>query len=226
MRKALSAGGSVTFPAFLPSKSGILRESGVFESIRSLFPPNRGIMIMTLLRLTPVRLRAIGFALAALSLPIAFLMTPYVRARADKPSATARRQAGTGALMTPLAVAWKFTGNLYVSNPAAPVIAEDTAYFVSGNVAYAVNLSNGAMKWRYPADPSAVLPKYTAFSPAVGNGKVFIGAPDGLYALNAADGALLWRFAVPRNSPVNSTPYVMGNNVYFAAQDGRLYGVD
>src|SRR5437016_2181471 len=61
------------------------------------FPPNRGILIMTLLRLSPVRLRPLGLALAALMLPAAFLIAPYVRAKAEKPVVpAARRQAGSG----------------------------------------------------------------------------------------------------------------------------------
>jgi len=179
---------------------------------------------MTFLRLSPARLRTLGLALAALSLPTALLVAPIVKSRAEKP--VARRQAGTSALTMPLAVAWKYTGNFYGSNPAAPVIVGDTAYYVSGNIVYAVNLQNGSQKWRYPSDVTATLPKFVAFSPAVANGKVFIGAPDGLYALSATDGSLLWRYAVPRNAPVSTVPYVMGNNVYFGSANGRLYGLD
>src|SRR4051812_5243438 len=57
---------------------------------------------------------------------------------------------GAGKLTTPLSVEWKYTGTYFGNNPASPVIVKDTAYFVTGNHVYAVNLASGALKWRYP----------------------------------------------------------------------------
>jgi hypothetical protein len=53
--------------------------------------------------------------------------------------------ATTAKLTTPLSVEWKYTGTYFGNNPASPVISKDSAYFVTGNHAYAVSLSSGAI---------------------------------------------------------------------------------
>ncbi len=62
-------------------------------------------------------------------------------------------------------------------------------------------------------------------SPAVSNGKIYLGSTDGnLYAVDAESGALQWKFEVKSRIP--SSPAVSNGIVYFTAYDGNFYAVD
>src|SRR5579871_533251 len=125
---------------------------------------------------------------------------------------------------TPLAVLWKFTGEAVALNHAAPIVAGDTVFLSSGGRVYAVDLNTGGLRWRYPdLDP---LPALVTGSPIYSNGVLYFGAGDGLYALNASDGKETWvPFRLTR-AGVYTSPKLVGNNIYFAADNGRFYGVD
>jgi outer membrane protein assembly factor BamB len=188
--------------------------------------PKRGFSIMTSARhYRPFRLRTVGAALIALVLPAALVTNFHGRAAAE--STAKHAEAGAeGTLAAPLSVAWKFTGEYFGSNPASPVFSEDSAYFVCGNAVYCVSTDTGGLKWRYPSDPEAFLPKLVLFTPSLANGKLYMSAPDGLYVLGAADGKLLARYIPPGRTQVVTSPIVQGDLVYFGAQNGRLYAVD
>jgi outer membrane protein assembly factor BamB len=130
---------------------------------------------------------------------------------------------GGSKLVTPLTVDWKYTGTYFGNNPASPVITKNAAYFVTGNHAYAVSLTNGALKWRYPSDATATLPALVVVTPAVINGVVYLGAGDGLYALNADDGSLKWHYTA--TGGVATTPVSYNNAVYFISGTGRIHAV-
>lgn len=128
-------------------------------------------------------------------------------------------------LAMPLAVNWKFTSAHYDKNPSAPVVTEDTAFISAGNRLYAVDTKTGALKWRYPTDN--ILPASIHTTPSVSNGIVYFGAGDSLYALNAADGKSAWASPFRLNrSGVYTSPTLDGDNIYFAADNGRFYGVN
>jgi outer membrane protein assembly factor BamB len=127
-----------------------------------------------------------------------------------------------GRITAPLAVSWRYTGVPFPNNPAAPRLSGDTAYFASGNRLYAVALSNGALRWKYPAD--APFPTLITTTPAIDGDTVYMGAGDGLYAIGAADGKVRWHFFL--KSAVSTSPQVRGHYVYFTADDGRFYEVD
>jgi eukaryotic-like serine/threonine-protein kinase len=62
-------------------------------------------------------------------------------------------------------------------------------------------------------------------SPAVVDGKVYVGSTDGnLYAVDAESGALLWKFEAKSRIP--SSPAVAEGIVYFSAYDGSFYALD
>ena len=62
-------------------------------------------------------------------------------------------------------------------------------------------------------------------SPAVVDGRVFIGSDDArLYALNLADGAKLWEFVA--DGPVESSPLVLNGRVYFGSAGTNVFALD
>jgi outer membrane protein assembly factor BamB len=189
--------------------------------------PNRGFLNMSSVRLkSRKRMLGLGAAALAVAIPAVLLTGSVSPAAADGTARHATAKHGAGTLSVPLSVDWKFTGGFFGSNPASPVITSDTAYIACGNAIYAISLETGGMKWRYPADPSAALPKLVVLTPTLANGTLYVSAPDGLYALSAADGKQLWRFNPAGKSQVITTPIVVGEHVYFIAQNGRMYDIN
>ena len=67
--------------------------------------------------------------------------------------------------------------------------------------------------------------KAVASSPAVVDGRVFVGSYDGsVYSLDAESGALLWSF--PTGSTVHSSPAVADGKVFVGSYDGKIYSLD
>ncbi len=168
--------------------------------------------------------------LSALALPIGFLALGSARAAEPHAAPAAAPQeeptaAAAGASLTmPLAVYWKYTGDFYGNNPAAPIVTEDTAYFATGNRVYAVNLKDGSLKWRYPGDTT--MANFVQTTPAVNDDSLFIGTGDGLYALNRADGKLRWPQPFHIKNGVTASPIVVGDTVYFGGGNGRIYALN
>ncbi len=123
----------------------------------------------------------------------------------------------------PLAVEWKYTGAAFAGNTAAPIVSQDTAYFASGGIVYAVDLTSGAQKWRYPASGS--LPRAVLYAPAYSNGVVFLSTSEGLSALDATTGKLKYPSLVVPTGAVTS-PVVVGDAVYFGGGGGRVYALN
>ncbi len=66
---------------------------------------------------------------------------------------------------------------------------------------------------------------YVSSSPAIVDGKLYIGAHDGrLYALDAYTGMPLWTYQTL--GPIYSSPAVAYGNVYFLSTDGNIYTLD
>ena len=75
------------------------------------------------------------------------------------------------------------------------------------------------VRWVYATDGKI------SSSPAVANGKVFIGSDDGnLYALNAYSGAKIWNYSM--GTEVRSSPAVMDGRVYSGSDNGNFYCFD
>ena len=75
------------------------------------------------------------------------------------------------------------------------------------------------LHWRYTAGAGV------DSSPAVANGRVYVGSFDSyLYALNASTGALLWRYTTG-NAISSSSPTVAKGVVYVGCDDGNLYAL-
>ena len=66
---------------------------------------------------------------------------------------------------------------------------------------------------------------YVESSPAVVNGRVYVGSDDGkVYCLNATTGARLWSYTT--GGPVKSSPAVADGRVYVGSDDYNVYALN
>lgn len=91
-------------------------------------------------------------------------------------------------------------------------------------------INPGAILWKFRVDVRPVTSSSNpnlygrlGSTPAVVQGRVYVGGDEYLYALDAATGAEQWRFNTP-NGFVTS-PAVAGDTVYFESGDSTLYAV-
>jgi hypothetical protein len=79
-----------------------------------------------------------------------------------------------------------------------------------------LNATSGAYIWSYTTS------SWVASSPAVADGKVYVGDGNGaVYCLNATNGALIWNYAT--GDCVDSSPAVADGKVYVGSFDGKVY---
>lgn len=89
----------------------------------------------------------------------------------------------------------------------------------TGNAGDNITLPQGKLKWTFSTSGAI------HSSPAVCDGKVYVGSRDGyIYALDAATGEKIWAFHT--DSWVNSSPAVVGGVVYCGSNDGNLYALN
>ena len=130
-------------------------------------------------------------------------------------------------------VRWRFaTGGRVRTSPA---VANGRVYAGSADgTLYALDASDGQELWRYHTEGHALESREFGFdrrtiqaSPAVADGRVFIGSRDGfLYAVDAATGKEAWRVD-HRMSWVNTSPAIADGVVYAGSSDERfLQAVD
>jgi outer membrane protein assembly factor BamB len=118
---------------------------------------------------------------------------------------------------TPQSPVWTFSQGGSVKS--SPVIGEDgTVYFTTNSRCYALDGTTGTELWN-----SFVTG--TAATPALANGRIYVGAYDGLHCLDAPTGEGVWHFPA---GEVNVAPVVAGNLVYAATNEktGTVYAVD
>jgi outer membrane protein assembly factor BamB len=131
------------------------------------------------------------------------------------------------------AVRWRYaTGGRVRSSPA---ISGGRVYVGSmDGTLYALRLEDGRELWRFDTEGHRLRSGEFGFdrrtiqsSPAVADGRVFVGSRDGfLYAVEAASGRLLWRVD-HQMSWVNTSPAVAGGLVFAGSSDERfLQAVD
>lgn len=119
------------------------------------------------------------------------------------------------------------------SLPSAPALKYDRVYAgLADGAYYALDAATGHLKWRFDPDghteaapaggPAA--PDCLA-TPAVFDGIVYIGGPDGVaYALDAFRGTPIWK--VRLGSVITSSPAVTGGLVYLATLDGQVHAME
>ena len=84
---------------------------------------------------------------------------------------------------------------------------------------YALDLAHGWKVWEFAHNKPVIS------SPAVGDGKVFVGSVDGiLYAVDASSGRERWRFQT--EGQITSSPAYANDAVYFGGIDGKVYSLD
>ena len=101
-----------------------------------------------------------------------------------------------------------------------------TGYLAYNQHIYAINLSDGTMKWRYPTEkPSAAITFYAP--PAVtADGQVIVGGYDHkLYSLDAQTGIVKWIFP-DATSRFLASPLVTSDRIYAVSADGSLFALD
>jgi outer membrane protein assembly factor BamB len=119
-------------------------------------------------------------------------------------------------------------GNAAAANswPGVAVDAANEAVYVAyGPHVYAVNLSNGTEKWRFPAEVNNKISFYA--SPALTeDGQIIAGGYDDvLYSLDALKGEQKWPFSEAKNDYI-ATPLVRGNRIFAPSGDYSLYALD
>jgi len=117
--------------------------------------------------------------------------------------------------------AWDF----YLSSP---VVNAGVVYFGSGdNNVYALNTSDGSVKWKFTTG------NVVHASPTLAHGVLYVGSWDSyFYALDAANGKVKWRFKTgedPANNNqvgIQSSAAVVDGVVYFGCRDSQFYALD
>ncbi len=104
---------------------------------------------------------------------------------------------------------------------SSPLIYKGSLYVgARDNNLYALDISDGSFRWKYPTEHGIVS------SPAVAeeeNVVVFGSLDHLLYAVEMRMGQLAW--TVPTKGPVQSSPVVTHGHVFFGSDDGTLYAV-
>lgn len=117
-------------------------------------------------------------------------------------------------------VVWKVpTGD---DTDASPVVHGDHVFVAAEERAsflYCIDRLKGREVWRYAGNRGG----YWS-TPAVVDGRVFIGGSGGLHCVDAATGRQVWMFKT--GAAVWSSPCVVDNRVIFGSWNGDLYMVD
>ena len=125
-------------------------------------------------------------------------------------------------------VRWQFRTEGRVRS--SPAVAGGRVYVGSmDGTLYALELAGGRLVWRFDTEGHALESGKFGFdrrtiqsSPAVADGKVFVGSRDGhLYAVDEETGRRLWA-ADHEMSWVNSSPAVAGGLVFAGSSDNRF----
>jgi outer membrane protein assembly factor BamB len=116
---------------------------------------------------------------------------------------------------------WDFEGKTHEFLEYAPIQADGTVFVVLGSTLYALDANSGSEKWSFTKT------YYIDGSPAVNDGKVFIGTHNGknriLYALNTESGEEEWTLELSTGSI--RTLAISDNTIVFSG-GVELYAVD
>ncbi len=117
-------------------------------------------------------------------------------------------------------------GDRVVASGWAGIAAdEEAAYLAYNTQVYAINLANGNLIWRYPAEPDA---QVTFYSPPAltEDGQLIVGGYDNvLYSLNPQNGQVNWTFEGAEGRYVGG-PHVTKSGIYVPSTDHKVYAID
>jgi eukaryotic-like serine/threonine-protein kinase len=105
---------------------------------------------------------------------------------------------------------------------SSPAVADGTVFFgARDGFLYAVNASDGRLRWRFDHQIS-----WVNSSPAVADGRVYAGSSDGKFiqCVDAHTGKEIWRLKT--ESLIWSSPAVAGQSLYVGDWAGNLYALD
>jgi outer membrane protein assembly factor BamB len=114
---------------------------------------------------------------------------------------------------------WKYNEGPLLEFP--PVYAGGTLYAVNNDgLAFALDANTGKVKWQRK------IAALNASSPTYDRGSLYVVnlVPGQILKLSAKNGHTIWRHTLPGRA--ESSPLVVGNNVYFGDEDGELYDVN
>lgn len=179
----------------------------------------------------PVTMTRLTFLLLAATLPgavfAADLTTPPSKTTSPTQVGYYRENLGhTGvsaeSLTAPLALRWRHTALAAPNNAASPVYSGTTVYFASGGTLFALNSSDGATLWQYPADGKPG-PAFST-TPAIADGFVY-ATNDGaqVVKLAAQTGKEVWK--VKLDGALRSAPVISDGTVFFGSSNSHCYAV-
>lgn len=125
---------------------------------------------------------------------------------------------------------WGFITNDFTAIDSSPALSADgqTLFFGSdGGTFYAINTSDGAERWAFSVEATALNDLQINSSPALlSDGAVVFGSRNGLlYCLEPDSGAVRWSYAAAEG--IDASPAVTAEDaILFAARDGYLYCLD
>jgi outer membrane protein assembly factor BamB len=102
---------------------------------------------------------------------------------------------------------------------------KDTAYVSAAAHVYAVQVSNGVERWRFPQKPDAKKQFYAAPT-LTSDGQLIVGGYDHiLYSLSPADGSINWTFADAKDRWIGSAA-VSDKMIFAPSADFKLYALN
>ena len=116
-----------------------------------------------------------------------------------------------------LVLDWQYIYLDYPESYNSAVVADNMLFFSGMYEFDALNATTGTALWEAPIERTA--------APAVVNGIVYVGGPDGnLYALNESTGAILWQY--PTGDSITASPTVANGIAYVGSQDHYFYALN
>jgi outer membrane protein assembly factor BamB len=101
----------------------------------------------------------------------------------------------------------------------------DSAYLAYNNHVYAIDLTNGNERWRFPAEPDAEVTFYAP--PAItDDGQIIVGGYNNvLYSLNPDNGQLNWSYEQSEGRYIGG-PLVTEYGIYAPSTDNNVHALD
>lgn len=123
-------------------------------------------------------------------------------------------------------IVWKFNTTSYEVD-ASPAVAYGNVYITTWTGFYCLNENSGSVVWNTSTIKGIS-------SPAIYDGKVFVGSTDGkLYSLNAITGEILWNITLQLDvvyTGISSSPKILNDKIFIGTSNetggsGKIYAI-